>query len=218
MQTCKAVVFDADGTLFDTFELIVSAYKHVAETHGLRVPTAGEVRVQLGKALPDIFRHFYPDQNIQTLLDTNNTFVAANTMNSEAFAGVEELLQDLKAKDVKLAILTGGGSKVHDVLEQHGLAKYFTSVVHHERITKPKPDPEGFLLACRECSTIPEETIMVGDTSFDIETGRNAHALATIAVRHGFGTTESLEKAKPDFMTKDVFEVNAILSRLTRAV
>ncbi len=215
MQKCEAVVFDADGTLFDTFELIVSAYKHVAETQDLWVPTASEVRAQLGKALPDIFKHFYPDQDIQTLLETNNTFVAANTMNSEAFAGVEELLQDLKSQGVKLAILTGGGSKVHDVLRQHGLAEYFTSVVHHERITKPKPDPEGFLLACRECNTAPEETVMIGDTAFDIGAGRNAHALATIAITHGFGTIESLKKARPDFMAKDIFEVGKILSHLT---
>lgn len=214
MQRCKAVVFDADGTLFDTFELIVSAYRHIAETHGLRVPESGEVRVQLGKALPDILNHFYPDQDIQTLLNTNSAFIAANTMNSEAFAGVNELLQKLAAEGVKMAILTGGGPKIHDVLKRHKLDKYFTSVIHHERIQKPKPDAEGFLLACSECGVTPDETVMVGDTTYDIETGKNAHALATIAVTHGFGEVEDLEHSRADYMAKDIFEVSTILSTL----
>jgi pyrophosphatase PpaX len=215
MQYCKAVVFDADGTLFDTFDLIVSAYRHVAETHQLRVPTADEIHAQLGKALPDIFQHFYPDQDVQALLATNDKFVAANTMSSEAFAGVEELLQNLTKKGIKLAILTGGGSKIHNVLKQHGLDGFFTSVVHHERITRPKPDPEGFLLACLECGIKPEEAVMVGDTSYDIGAGKNAHALASIAVTHGFGTIEDLKQAKPDYTARDIFEVGDILSRLT---
>ena len=216
MQNCKAIVFDADGTLFDSFELIVSAYRHVAETHKLRVPTSSEVRAQLGKALPDIFKHFYPNQDIQTLLDTNSAFVAANAMNSEAFAGVHELLQQLVDAGIKLAILTGGGPKIQDVLNHHGLGTYFTSVVHHERIKNPKPDPEGFLLACTECNVAPQEAVMVGDTVYDIETGQNAHALATIALTHGFGEIEDLEKVHPDYTAKDIFEVSAILSELVR--
>ena len=214
MQKCRAVVFDADGTLLDSFELIVSAYRHVAETHKLRIPSASEVRAQLGKALPDIFRHFYPDEDIERLLSTNNAYVAANTMNSAAFAGVEELLQELTKSGVKLAILTGGGPKIHDVLKRHHLDGYFTSVVHHERIKKPKPDPEGFMLACHECGTTPQETIMVGDTTFDIETGKNAHALATIAVTHGFGELADLRRVQPDYIVKDIFEVGAVLSEL----
>jgi pyrophosphatase PpaX len=215
MKYCKAVVFDADGTLFDTFELIVSAYRHVAETHRLRVPTADEVHAQLGKALPDIFKHFYPDQDIETLLETNSKFVAANTMSSEAFAGVEELLQDLTKKGIKLAILTGGGPRIHDVLQQHRLDGFFTSVVHHERVTHPKPDAEGFLLACQECDVEPGEAVMVGDTSYDIGAGKNGGALASIAVTHGFGTIEDLKQAKPDYTATDIFEVRDILSHLT---
>ncbi|HSX17254.1 MAG TPA: HAD-IA family hydrolase [Patescibacteria group bacterium] len=214
MQKPRAIVFDADGTLFDTFELIVSAYKHVAETHGLRVPSPEEVRVQLGKALPDIFRHFYPDLDIDMLLHTNNEYFAANTMNSDAFEGVAELLADLKAQGIKLAILTGGGSKVHDVIRQHGLETYFSSVVHHERVKRSKPDPEGFLLACRECGVEPGQTIMVGDTVQDIEAGKNAGAFATIAVTHGFGLLEDLQNTGPSYIVSDIAGIKEVISKL----
>src|SRR6478735_1181808 len=162
MLTAKTIVFDADGTLFDTFELIVSAYQHVAKTHSLRSPSPSEVRAQLGNALPDIFRHFYPNANIQELLDTNNTYFAANAMKSKAFEGVEDLLESLHDQGFNLAILTSGGANVHKVLKLHGIDQYFSSVVHHERIKQPKPDPEGLLLACLECGSDPGETVMIG--------------------------------------------------------
>jgi len=214
MSKVEAVIFDADGTLFDTFELIVSAYEHVAVTHGLRIPTPDEVRDQLGKALPDIFQHFYPNEDIQTLLDTNNAFVAANTMKSAAFAGVKDLLSGLARQGIQLGILTSGSAKVHDVLRHHQLDQFFTSVVHHERIKKPKPDPEGYWLACVECGVPPENGVMVGDTTFDIETGQNAGALTTIAVTHGFGLPEDLAKAQPGYIAHDIFEVDKIITTL----
>lgn len=214
MNTCKAVIFDADGTLFDTFELIVSTYHHVAKTYDAPAPTAPEVRAELGKPLSDILVHFFPGHDPAALLETNNTFFAENAMKSEAFAGVKDLLQELGDKGIKMAILTSGSEKVHKVLQHHGIDKYFSSVVHVERIKNPKPDPEGFLLACTECGVNPDEAVMVGDTTFDIETGKNAGALATIAVTHGFGEIDDLEKSNPDYTAKDIFEISTILSKL----
>lgn len=78
MTKAKAIIFDADGTLLNSFELIVSAYRHVATTHGLRIPTPQEIRTELGRPLPDIFETFYPVHNIQELLYTNSQFIADN--------------------------------------------------------------------------------------------------------------------------------------------
>jgi phosphoglycolate phosphatase len=214
MKQVEAVVFDADGTLFNTFELVVSAYRHVSETYGLPVPDADEIKAQMGRPLPDIFESLYPGQNVQTLLDTNNDFVAANSMKSEAFEGVCELLEDLTSRGIKLSMLTSGGSTIHSILKRHDLDTYFASVVHHERIKKPKPDPEGFYLACKECGAAPQHSIMVGDTIFDIRTGQNAHALATIALTHGYGLAEDLAAAKPDYIAHDLSEVGKIIANI----
>jgi pyrophosphatase PpaX len=214
MKQIEAVVFDADGTLFNSFELIVSAYRHVSETHGLPIPEADEIKAQMGMSLPDIFEYFYPGQDIKTLLHTNNTFVAANALKAEAFEGVRELLDDLTANDIKLAILTSGGATLHKILKRHDLDGYFSSVVHHERVARPKPDPEGFFLACQECDSSPENAVMVGDTVFDIKTGQNAHALATIALTHGYGLAEDLAAARPDYIAHDLSEVNRIIANI----
>lgn len=212
MSNLKAVIFDADGTLLNSFELIYSAYVHVAETHGLKVPSPEEIRSQMGNPLPDIFKTLYPGEDLQALLETNNTYVAANTMKSRAFEGVDELLNELKDMGLQLAILTSGGPKIQNILDHHNWSQYFSSVVHHERILRPKPDAEGFLLAAKECGVTPQEAIMVGDTVVDIETGNNADAFCTIALTHGFGTKEDLQHAKPDYIVESLHELKALMA------
>lgn len=212
MNKLSAVIFDADGTIFDTFEMIVSAYRHVSETHGLRVPEPSEIRNRLGSPMHEMFAAFYPGQNIDQLIATNNEYVMANAMSSEAFAGIKELLEELVARSIRLAILTSGNSNIHTILRQHELEHYFDSVVHIEKVQQPKPHPEGFLLACDECGVAPGETVIVGDTVFDIQTGKNAGALATIAVTHGFGGRDDLSSAEPDYMAKSLADVGRILA------
>jgi pyrophosphatase PpaX len=215
MNNLKAIIFDADGTLLDSFELIYAAYTHVATVHGLNIPTPKEIRSQMGNPLPDIFKLLYPHEDIETLLDTNSNFIAANTMSSKAFEGVDELLEDLTKSGYKLAILTSGGPKIHNILQKHGWDGYFTSVVHHERLAKPKPDAEGFLLATNECSVTPQEAVMIGDTVVDIDTGKNAGALCTIAVTHGFGRKRDLFNAKPDYLVDSLSGIMPIVLSLS---
>jgi pyrophosphatase PpaX len=210
----KAIIFDSDGTLLNSFELIVAAYTHVAQQHGLRPPTAAEVRAQLGKSLPDIYRSFYPDADIDKLLQTNSAFIAEHAGESAAFEGLQDLLEDLKELGLQLAILTGGNHKIAAMLEHHGIAEYFASVVHCERVEKPKPDPEGFLLAAKECGVEPGEAIMVGDTVQDLMTGKNAGAAATIAITHGIGTPEDLAACNPEYTVGSLEELAALLAKI----
>lgn len=214
MKKPKAIVFDADGTLLDTFELIVAAYRHVSVTHNLKIPKPEEIRAHLGSPLREMFEAFYPGQNIEQLLSTNNEFVAANTLKSEAFAGVCELLKDLKSAGFKLAVLTSGSVTILSILEHHQLKEFFASIVYSERVQNSKPHPEGFLLACKECRVDPHEAIMVGDTVFDIETGKNSNCFATVAITHGFGQYDDLVSAQPDYIVQSTSELKQILSEL----
>ncbi|MDB5166224.1 MAG: HAD-superfamily hydrolase, subfamily [Candidatus Saccharibacteria bacterium] len=214
MSQLKAVIFDADGTLLDSFELILSAYRHVAETHGLRAPGADEIRSQMGQPLPEIFKKLYPNEDIRQLLHTNSSFIAANLMASAAFEGVESLLQKLHDSGLKLGILTSGGPRVNDILRHHGFDTFFSSIVHNERLTNPKPNAEGFLLAAKECGVSPHDAAMAGDTTIDVETGKNAGAFTTIAVTHGFGLLADLEEAGADYIVSSIAAMENVLLQL----
>ena len=211
MSKLKAIIFDADGTLLNSFELIVAAYAHVAKVHGLKSPTAEEVRMQLGRSLPDIYRTFYPDHDVEPLLAENSSFISANAGQSSAFEGVSDLLDALTGAGLKVAILTSGGHRIHDVLEHHGIKQYFSSIVHHESITNPKPDPEGFFLAVKECGVTAGEAAMVGDSVQDILAGKNGKAGLVVGVTHGFGKREDLEKAGADILVDTIEELGKVL-------
>jgi phosphoglycolate phosphatase len=217
MSRLKAVVFDADGTLFNSFELIVAAYHHVAQVHGLRSPTAQEVRDQLGKSIPDIVRALFPDNsNISELVNTNSSYYGEHVASTDAFAGVEDILKHLHQAGLKLALLTGAGSSITSLLRHHKIENYFSGVVTHERVTHFKPDPEGFVLATKDCGVNSAEAIMVGDMVPDILVGKNGQALATIAVTHGYGTVDNPTKAGADYIVNDLAAAEKVILNLLR--
>src|ERR1044072_8329543 len=131
----KTVIFDADGTLFNTKELIYAAYAHVARVHNLPEPTPEQINAHMGKPIRDILRGLFSDPgneelDVEALYQTNDAFVHENTAVSAAYEGLEDMLRALQEQGIKLAILTSGGTKIHTLLAHHGLGDFFTSVVH----------------------------------------------------------------------------------------
>jgi HAD superfamily hydrolase (TIGR01509 family) len=214
-NTSQAVVFDIDGTLVDSFEHILQAYQYVARTFGYPEPTAEAVRTYLGQALPipEIMRNFFPTTPIDDLLAANMEFIREHDI-SELFAGVEAMLQDLRTAGVKLAVLTASGAVIEDVLHSHNIHRYFTSIVHFDRVTFSKPHPEGFELAVKECGVSPEMAIMVGDAPNDILVGKNGHARLTVGITHGNASRESLAAADPDYIVDTIADLRQRLLTL----
>lgn len=201
MPKLQAVVFDVDGTLINTPETIFAAYDHVAKAHGLRPSSREEIMNHMGKSLREIYTGLYPDENVNSLIETNNKFVAAHMHEAETYAGMLTVLEALRLKGIKLAVITGGSRKVEEVLKHHEIHDFFDSIVHSERITKQKPDPEGLQLALAECGNVPADAaVVVGDMRFDILVGKNGGALAAVGLTHGFGTRAELEEAGADFI------------------
>lgn len=215
MSSIKAVVFDADGTLLNSFELIVAAYAHVAGLHGFVAPSVETVRAQLGRALPDIYKTLFPEGDLAQMLRDNSAFIASNAATSAAYAGLHEMLAALQSKDLKIGIVTGGNHKIHDLLDHHEITQHFLSVVHCDRVTFSKPHPEGVLLALEELDATPGQTVMVGDSVQDIQAAKNAGLAAAIAITHGFGKREDLEQAGADYMVDSLAELTVLLQKVS---
>lgn len=211
----RAVAFDSDGTLLDSFTAIVGAYEYVASTFGYKVPTAEMVREQLRHAPPiyEILKTFFPGHDIEELLQANNEYVI-NHFNEmvSGFEYLEESLQTLQDCGLKLAVVTGGNDKIIGLLEHKRVAKHFTSIVHCDRVAKSKPDPEGFMLAAKECGVLPHETIMVGDSPTDILAGKNGGAGVTIGIIHGHASREDLVAADTDYIVSSLKELTDLIT------
>ncbi len=215
MPKIACVIFDVDGTLINTPELIFAAYDHVADKHGLPRRTRDEIMVHMGKSLREIFAGLYPNEDVDPLLATNSQFVLEHMHEAELYGGLLAVLEKLHQDGVKIAAITGGNHKVLDVLQHHDIQRYFTSVVHSERITKQKPDPEGVMLALSECGNIaPEQTVLVGDMRFDVLTGKNAKVRTTVGITHGFGTVKELQKAGADYIIDSFTQLPQVLATI----
>ncbi|HWI61679.1 MAG TPA: pyrophosphatase PpaX [Symbiobacteriaceae bacterium] len=195
----SVVLFDLDGTVINTNDLIVFTFQHVLKTElGLDVP-APEIHKAFGEPLPRTMGRYCAER----AEELTNIYRVFNLANHDAlikqFEGVREMLETLRAEGVKLGIVT---SKKRDMalrgLRVCGLDTHFDTVVGMDETEKHKPGPEPVYLALERLGEVPgDHVLMVGDSTFDILCGRNA-GVKTAAVRWTVIEHRLIDEAQPD--------------------
>jgi len=185
MAGVDAVVFDMDGTLFDSSEVVPDAYvATVAELAG-RTLTRQQVIAAYPVGPPAVLLAHLTGRPAD-VADASGVarYHAALRLGASAlrpYPGVEEALSDLSAV-AGLAVFTGAdriGALM--LLEATGLADRFAAVVGSDEIERPKPDPEGIVEACRRLGAKPDRAAYVGDSARDLEAAKRSGALAVAA-------------------------------------
>jgi pyrophosphatase PpaX len=195
----SVVLFDLDGTVINTNDLIVASFQHVLkEKLGLDVP-ASTIYRHFGEPLPRTMGRYAPGREVE-LSDFYRTFNLANHDSLvKQFEGMRETLDALRDAGIKLGIVT---SKRVDVAQRGltvcGFDGYFDTLVGMDETEKHKPEPEPILLALERLGGQPgAHVLMVGDSTFDILCGHNA-GVATAAVGWSVIEREVLQGARPD--------------------
>lgn len=210
----KAVLFDLDGTLINTNDLILKSFKHTFKTMLDLEPTEEEITMNYGRPLQEIFKS-YDENRIEEMINCYRKInLELHDDECKEFADVDLMLQTLKNKGIKIGVVT---SKKSDMAERGaklmGIFKYFDAFITPEITTKHKPDGEPVLKACENLGISPKEALMVGDSPYDILAGKNAGA-KTCGVKYTALPIEKLQESKPDFYVDKPLEILDLVKEL----
>ena len=209
-------LFDLDGTILDTIGLILASYEHVHQTYLSEFPLDPDhYRSRLGTPLWGVFEEWVGEDRarVDQLVDDyrahNREF--HDTMVT-AFDGVPEMLDGLRERGVRTAIVT---SKMRDAAERGldlvGLSDRFEGIISVDEVTHHKPHPEPVVKGLSLLGAQPGEAIFIGDAPADIGAGRAA-GVRTGAVLWGPFRREELVPHAPHHWFEHPSEILAALS------
>jgi len=221
MTAPKLIVFDMDGTLIDSQNVIVAAMDAAFEKCGLVPPDRAATLGIVGLSLPEAMAVLAPetrDDIRARLVDAyKGGFVDRRTRGetAEMYPGARACLHDLNTvSEAVLGVATGKAQRgVDHAVETHDLHGLF--VTSQTADTNPsKPHPGMLLSACTETGIAPVDAVMIGDTSFDMEMGKAA-GLGTIAVSWGYHDRARLAHCRPDRIVDDFAQLRRAIAELT---
>lgn len=205
-----AAIFDLDGTLVNTVELIVQSFRHAEKQvrHGELDPATA--RSWIGRSLNDIYGDA-PDA--EAMLQAYIHFNHANleTLQS-SYDGMVELLRDLSAAGIKVGVATSKGreSALRSV-RAAGLASLVELTTTADETTLHKPHPDPIQHAIRKLDALDESCVYIGDAIWDVKAG-NAAGIDTIGVTWGAGEFDALAAENPTAgVVTTVEELRALL-------
>jgi len=219
--TLRLILFDVDGTLADSQGAITGAMYEAFQGVGLVAPAREAVLSIVGLSLPLAMRELAPgqdDRTVDALVEGYKTAYMtarqkAGAAHSPLYPGARQALQDLHAvPEYLLGVATGKSQRgVEALIEAHDLNCFVTRQVadHHPS----KPHPSMVLTAMAETGVARENTVMIGDTKYDIEMGRAA-GVTTIAVPWGYHRAEDLAA---DYLIRDFAELKPLLAEIWKA-
>lgn len=205
-QQFDLIVFDWDGTLFDSTALITRCIQDAARDLGLPVPEASDAAYVIGlglydalaRVVPDLPRERYPELGQRY---RHHYFAAQHDV--VLFDGVLDMLQALKARHHWLAIATGKSRRgLDEALRTVQLERVFDASRTADE-TAGKPDPRMLHELMREFGADPERTLMIGDTTHDLQLAVNA-GTARVGVSYGAHDHRSFASFDPLHVAHDV--------------
>lgn len=206
------VLFDLDGTIINTNELIITTFLHVIEKNGLKPHTREEIIPHMGMTLEHQLQIFSGREDVAELVaDYRKYNRERHDELIRDFPSVKEVISNLHERGITMGIVT---TKIKETtllaLNMFGLKPYMKAIVTVEDVKHPKPHPEPILTALRELNADPARTLMVGDSAADLQCAKAAGVQAA-GVAWSLKGEETLRKYDPDYILQDMTDLYGIL-------
>ena len=207
------IAFDWDGTLFDSTALIARCIQDACRDLGIAVPSDQDAAYVIGLGLNDALRHAAPGLPRERYPELGNRYrhhYFARQHELVLFPGSEEMLRELKARTHLLAVATGKSRKGLDEALAHSQLHGVFDATRTADQTASKPHPLMLQELMAELGVAPERTLMIGDTTHDLQMAVNA-GTASIGVSYGAHEPEAFDAFGPLFVAHGTRELHAWL-------
>jgi pyrophosphatase PpaX len=219
MRKIDTILFDFDGTIMNTNDLIISGWRHAIGALSDKEITLDEIKGSFGEKLQDTAKRFLPDVDTGLVIQTyrahhNDIFQDMISL----FPGVTEMLEAVKAEGYTMGLVTSRLIRSTNLgLEKYDLHRFFEAIVTVEDTELPKPSPQPMLKCLGMLGKTPETAIMVGDSKHDVE-GAKATGVVPVLVDWSLAVTkEEREGAyKPDFILYEPMDILDVLNELNK--
>jgi phosphoglycolate phosphatase len=207
-------MFDLDGTLVDSSLDITNALNHAIAPYGIKRLSVEQTKSLVGEG---------PSRLIEKVVGPYDKALAGDVLagfvdyysrhltdSTRPYPGIKETLERLGG--YKKAVISNKiESMSRQILDELGMTAYFDAVLGSDSVEETKPSPKPLFQVMKMFSVGPDESVMVGDSSFDIEAGKAA-GTATVAVSYGFRPPDTLNGA--DFLIDAIDGLLPILKQL----
>lgn len=204
----ELLIFDLDGTLIDSRLDLAHSVNAARERMGLSRMPVDTIASYVGNGAPVLMRRAMgpeaSEEDVKRSLKYFLEYYGEHLLdNTKLYPGVREALDGFKAAGVRMAVLTNK-PVLHSrgIVDGLGLHDHFFRVYGGDSLEQKKPDPVGIYKLMEESGACPERTMMVGDSSVDVRTARNAN-VRVCGVTYGL-QPEGLESDPPDLLIDDM--------------
>jgi phosphoglycolate phosphatase len=214
-MSIKLIMFDLDGTLVDTAQDITNALNFAIKPYDIRSLTAEDTIKLVGEGVSRLVEKVLSAEKMFLKKDVMERFIEYYSKhlsdNSKEYPYVRETLENLT--DFRKAVISNKREAPSKrLLEELGLSEYFDLIIGSDTVGERKPSPDPILYAVTRLGSNPEESIIVGDSNYDIEAGEKA-GVKTIAVSYGYRHRESLTEA--DYIIDDIRELVPLVNKMS---
>ena len=196
----QLIIFDWDGTLMDSLDKIVMCMQAAAQQEQQRIPSEQSVKQIIGLSLFNAMQQLFPEltatQQTALVEAYRQQYIQLSHIVTPLYDGIKSLLVKLKEQGYTLAVATGKGRNgLNNMMQQSGTEALFSATICADEANS-KPDPLMITKLLNELNFTAGQTLMVGDSSYDLDMASNAN-VDSLGVSYGVHGREVLTLSKP---------------------
>jgi len=211
LKNFEGFIFDIDGTLTSTNELIFATFRHVTEKYLNKKVTDEEIISLFGPTEDVILKEWMTNDYEDARKDYLAFYEAKHHLMADVYPGIKEALQFIKSKNIPLSIFTGKGRDSSLItLKKIGVIDLFDMIVTGDDVENHKPSPEGIEKFVKKYNLNRNKVLMIGDAPADVTAARNAGVKIASVVWDSYAKEKVLQM-KSDYVFETVDELMKFL-------